>query len=289
MLAAARAFFAARAILEVDCPALSQAAAVDAHIDPIATSCGRYLSTSPEYPMKRLLASGSGDIYQLAHVFRKGEVGQKHNPEFMMAEWYRVGISYAEMQQESCAFIRLFLGDLPNETLSYRSAFLRCAGIDPFAASEKELLAHPGIKPYPGIEREGRDALLNLILADAVEPRLGEEKLTVLTGYPPSQAALARTIVEEGVKVAERFEIYYKGVELANGYHELNDAAEQRRRFEEANRQREEPLPLDENFLHALPRLPDCCGVAVGFDRLMMLRCGVSGIGEIFPFTWHLA
>lgn len=302
MFAKVRSFFREKGVLEVDCPILTQGASVDAHIDLIparyASSETRYLHSSPEYGMKRLLAQGIGDIYQLSHVFRDGECGFKHNPEFMMAEWYRCGFTFSQMIEETLEFIQLFLGDIPTMTLSYREVFRRYAKIDYLTATEQDLLAYlqkMEIPLYSGLEKEGKDALLNLILGTVIEPHLGEEGLCALAHYPASQAALARTVErEDGEKAAERFEVYYKGVELANGYHELADADEQRLRFMEANSHRKalkkDQLPLDEFFLEALSEgLPDCCGVAVGVDRLMMLRHRSRNIEEVIPFVWGKA
>lgn len=299
MLAKARRFFHARDVFEVDCPLITKAASVDAHIDLIAVrdkGDWRYLHSSPEYGMKRLLADGIGDIYQLNHVFRQGEQSAKHNPEFMMAEWYRRGISFEAMMEETVDFVRLFLGNLPHYILSYREAFLTYTGIDYLHASLPELsdyLKKNGITPYPGIEEEGKDALLNLILGSLIEPHLGHNAFCVLAYYPASQAALAKTCQRGEEVAAERFEIYYRGLELANGYHELADAEEQHKRLIEANQFRQqlgkETLPIDEKFLEALQKgLPDCCGVAVGFDRLMMLRHKAS-IDQVIPFTWDEA
>lgn len=216
----------------------------------------------------------------------------------MMAEWYRCGFTFAQMVEETLEFVQLFIGNVPKATISYRDAFRRYAGIDYLTATEQDLLAYirdRRIPAYPGLEKEGKDALLNLILGTVIEPHLGEEGLCALAYYPASQAALAKTLErEDGEKAAERFEVYFKGVELANGYHELTDAIEQRARFIEANTHRralgKEPLPLDEFFLDALSLgLPDCCGVAVGFDRLMMLRHSSQNIAEVVPFVWERA
>lgn len=302
MFSKARSFFMERGVLEVDCPILTQGASVDAHIDLIpahyASQETRYLHSSPEYGMKRLLVQGIGDIYQLSHVFRDGESGHKHNPEFMMAEWYRCGFTFTQMIEETLEFIQLFLGNVPTKTLSYRDAFLHYAGIDYLTATEKDLLDYlkqRQIPLYSGIENEGKDALLNLILGSVIEPHLGEEGLCALAYYPASQAALAQTVErQDKEQAAERFEVYFKGVELSNGYHELADAREQRRRFIEANIHRKalgkNPLPLDEFFLETLAAgLPDCCGVAVGFDRLMMLRHRSQNIADVIPFVWQQA
>lgn len=296
MLASARAFFSTRDVIEVDCPLISAYASVDAHIDLIPADDGRFLHSSPEYGMKRLLADGIGDIYQLAHVFRRGEVSEKHNPEFMMAEWYRLGFSFPQIIDETIDFIRLFLGELPHRVLSYRDAFRYYLNIDVATATDATLLAlldSHGIAAYEGIADEGRDAILNLLLGTIIEPRLGKGELTALAYYPATQAALARKAIVDGFDVAERFEVYFQGLELANGYHELADASEQRMRLHEANSHRQalgkESLPIDEHFLHALEKgLPDCCGVAVGFDRLMMLR-HKKPIPDVIPFDWSEA
>jgi len=279
MLFRVRSFFADRNILEVDCPILSKAASVDAHIDLIySESSDVYLHSSPEYGMKKLLALGAGDIYQLSHVFRAGEEGAKHRPEFMMAEWYRIGFSYEQMIDETCAFIQLFVGPMPVKIMSYREALITYTGIDPFYDSiEEHVPKHEGVR--------SRDDLLNILLALKVEPYLGQDELTVITCYPATQCALAKTETVDGELVAKRFEIYHKGLELANGYDELTDVKEQRRRFIEANELRvqmgKEPLPIDEEFLQCLESLPDCSGVAVGFDRLMMLRHNTDQISDI--------
>jgi elongation factor P--(R)-beta-lysine ligase len=301
MMAQARAFFAARNVVEVDCPILTRGASVDSHIDLLpACYAGcetRYMHSSPEFGMKRLLADGMGDIYQLSHVFRDGESSSKHNPEFMMAEWYRLGMSFETLIEETLDFVRLFLGPLPGQIITYREAFIKYAGFDYVHATIPFLLQYlhkRDIHPYAGIENEGKDAHLNIILGAFIEPHLGNGELSVLSHYPSTQAALAQTRWHGDEQVAERFEIYYNGLELANGYHELTNASEQRKRFEEANRARKSlkknELPIDEAFLAALEKgMPDCCGVAVGFDRLMMLRHGTSQIGDVIPFVWTKA
>jgi len=300
MLAKTRAFFSARNVTEVDCPIVSASASVDAHIDLIPVedvTSRRYLHSSPEYGMKRLLSEGIGDIYQLSHVFRLGEKGRRHNPEFMMSEWYRIGFSFEEMIQETLEYIEMFVGEQPHEYLSYREALQKFVGIDYVPMTVQDLVAfcrEREVLLYDEIVSEGKDALLNVILAKFVEPNLGKDRLTVLMHYPATQCALAKVIRKGDEDVAERFEVYYRGVELANGYHELTDAEDQRHRFEEANEQRvllgKKKLPPDENFLSALEvGLPDCCGVAVGFDRLMMLKHGVEDIDTVLPFDWDRA
>lgn len=267
MLRKARQFFSSKGILEVDVPILSERASIDAHIDLVEANClGKraFLHSSPEYGMKRLLSEGIGDIYQLSHVFRNGERGVRHNPEFTMVEWYRCGVSFDEMIEDTIEFVSLFLERPPDyEKLSYQEAFTRYAS------------------DYPS-SLELRDRLF----AFEVEPHL---KNAILHSFPPEQAALAQ-IGSEGA--AERFELFINGFELANGYHELTDPAEQQKRLERANKERMElgkqSYPLDSRFVEALARgMPDCCGVAVGFDRLMMLRHGVESIDEVIPFTWE--
>lgn len=296
MLAEARRFFSDRNVLEVDCPIMSTMASVDLHIDLIraygASAHTHYLHSSPEYGMKRLLSEGIGDIYQLSHVFRDNEQSMRHHPEFTMVEWYRIKASFKAMIEETVAFIRIFVGDVPFVRLSYREAFKKYAGIDYLAVSEEELLDYlekQGINPYQNIEEEGKDALLNIILAVIIEPQLGENEICVLQYFPASQAMLAQTKKRPKELVAERFEIFFKGMELANGYHELRDAKEQQARLVRANTMRErlgkDTLPIDESFIRALETgLPDCCGVAVGFDRLMMLRHNKEDISDILPF-----
>jgi len=273
-LAAVRAFFSERTVLEADTNMLSHAAPVDAHIDVMQVDMGNsktgYLHTSPEYGLKKLLAAGSGDIYQLGHVFRAEEESPLHSPEFTMLEWYRVGMPYQTFIKETLELFRLFLGPLLAETLTYKQAFSLHAGID----------IHEDLAPHtlPFSEKAptwDRDTQLNLLFSHLIEPKLGQNKLTAITDWPSSQAALAKTNTVNGETVAKRFEIYFKGIELANGFDELTDPLEQRTRLENENQKRlalgKNTLPIDEEFLKALETLPECCGVAVGFDRLMLL------------------
>jgi lysyl-tRNA synthetase class 2 len=299
MFSKVRAFFAERHVMEVDVPIMGKGAPIDAHIDvmaiPLQGGERGFLHTSPEYAMKRLLSYGAGDIFQMSHVFRDGELGHLHNPEFTMVEWYRIGKTFPELIDETTTFIRLFLGDIPVHFLTYRAAFKQYAGIDSATASPQDLIAcaHDHALHLPADAHHwDKDTLLNFLMGFLIEKKLQE--LTVLQHYPATQSALARTTVKEGETVAERFEIYYKGIELANGFHELTDPIEQRRRFHEENAARlrlgKEQLPLDENFLQALEKgLPDCCGVAVGFDRLMLLRHNKHHLSDVLPFSWHSA
>jgi lysyl-tRNA synthetase class 2 len=301
MLRRLRIFFDTLDILEVDCPLLSEGASVDLHIDLIPSLFAgkewRFLHSSPEHGMKRLLVDGIGDIYQMSHVFRDGECGSHHNPEFMLIEWYRLGFSFEEMIQETVDLINEFFQHLSYEMLSYQEAFLKYAGFDPFSITEERLRSYiidKGLAEQETIANDDRDLLLNIILALVIEPNLGDEGITILHAYPASQAALAQTVEVDGIITAKRFEAYLHGVELANGYLELADAREQRKRYEEANEQRRSlgkgELPIDELFLQALKRgLPPCCGVAVGFDRLMMLRNSCKTIDSVIPFGWNEA
>lgn len=295
-----RAFFAQRGVLEVETPALSAAALTDPAIDSLVTrytgpghadGLALYLHTSPEFAMKRLLAAGSGPIYQICKVFRQGEAGRRHNPEFTMLEWYRPGFDHHRLMAEVEALVAPILGvTVVAERVSYREAFLRHAGIDPLSASIDELR---GCAERLGISHfdagEVRDTWLDLILSHAVEPHLGMEGLCFLTDYPASQAALARLNPDNPV-VAERFELYFRGVELANGFHELGDSGEQCRRFEaelteRAMRGMVTP-PMDERLLAALEAgLPECAGVALGVDRLVMLALGAESLDEVIAFS----
>jgi len=287
-LALARQFFSERGVLEVDCGALVKRAPIDANIDVITASVSNretgFLHTSPEYAMKRLLALGMQDIYFLGHVFRKGEMGRLHNPEFTMAEWYRLSMPFEKMIQETCEFLFLFFGNLPIRLLSYRNAFSQYTQINYTQDSISHLLPQ-------NAANWSKQESLHYILSHLIEPCLGQNELTVLIDYPPQEAALACVVKKNEEIVAERFEIYYQGVELSNGYHELSDDKELRCRFELENKMRElrnqEPYSLDEEFLTSIKDLPDCCGVSVGFDRALMLRCKSPSLRHILPFSWE--
>ena len=293
----ARSFFIERDFLEVDTPLLSTSAPIDEHIDIMTVSTGShpgYLHSSPEYAMKRLLSLGVGDIFQLSHVFRKGEIGALHNPEFTLVEWYRVNKSFPSFIEESVAFIRLFLGPLPFRLLTYREAFLQFAEIDYLSASLPDLFSAAQkhgvhLSSTTSLDKEG---LLHLLMGFVIEPNLGKEEIVVLTDYPASQAALAVTEQKGEEIVAKRFEIYYQGIELANGYLELSDAIEQEKRFIEALTKRrqagKEDLPIDRHLLQALQKgFPPCCGVAAGFDRLFLLQQKATTLQEVLPFAWE--
>lgn len=300
MLRRARDFFFQKNLLEVDCPALSRAAPIDLHIDVMQVRLKGekkgYLHTSPEYGMKRLLSAGLGDIYQISHVFREEEVGPLHNPEFTMAEWYRVGFTFEQMIQETVEFIHLFLKKLPTKTLSYRETLQQFLGIDYLNMDCPSLLdvakSHQLDLPQDAIHWD-KDTILQLLVTFLIEPQLGNDHLFILTHFPASQAALSKTALTPNLEaIAYRFEIYHMGIELANGYHELTDPQEQRQRFIATNQARskagKEELPIDEQFLSSLEAgIPDCCGVAVGFDRLLMLKHKEKTLRRVIPFPWE--
>jgi elongation factor P--(R)-beta-lysine ligase len=300
-LAMMREFFAARNVLEVETPALVNAPVSDIHLQSIVVQTGgappMFLHTSPEYAMKRLLAAGSGDIYQICKVFRAAERGSQHNPEFTMVEWYRVGIAFEALMSEVAALVLQLLGErgLPRhvEFVNYRDAVMQHAGIDPLEASTTALLDCAQQRGLATTEVVTRDAALDFLVSTCVSPKLGHGALTFLHRYPASQAALARLDTDDP-RVALRFELYADGIELANGFHELANARDQRARFEEDQaarmRSRLPVYALDEHLLAALEQgLPDCCGVALGFDRVMMLALGVDRIDRVIAFPFERA
>ncbi|MEM1182035.1 MAG: EF-P lysine aminoacylase EpmA [Acidobacteriota bacterium] len=301
ILATIRAFFAERGVLEVDTPLLAASTVTDVHLESVACQlplAGRpttfYLQTSPEFAMKRLLAAGSGAIYQLAKAVRSDERGRHHNPEFTMLEWYRPGYDHRQLMAEVDDLAQAVLGTPSAERLSYGDAFLRHAEVDPHRADVAELRRAARRTSFDvdafGDETD-RDFWLHVLGSQLVEPHLGVGRPTLLFDYPASQAALARIRPGRGGSpaVAERFELYIDGVELANGFHELLDAEEQRRRFENDLRERRERKlpegPVDERLLAALWHgLPPCAGVALGVDRLVMLAAGADAIDEVIAF-----
>jgi len=295
-LSQARSFFSERNIIEVDCLALSTFPSIDTNIDlfcvPSSIHGSRFLFSSPEYQMKRMLAGGSGDIFYLGHVWRHEEAGVRHSPEFLMAEWYRLNFSFEQMIQETVEFVKLFVGEKNVCSLSYRQAFINALNFDPFTISHKELVAAcQKADGYP-LKSSSRDELLNLLMGLYIEPSFDDDAITVLYHYPASQGALAQHVEVNGNKVAERFEVYFQGLELANGFHELADPIEQRARFLCDNREREalgkDIYLVDEYFLQALEQgLPDCSGVAVGMDRLLMVKEKSTSLHALFPLSWH--
>ena len=297
-----RGFFARRGVLEVETPILSAAANPDPNITSFRTQFaghvdggmpGRWLRTSPEFALKRLLAAGLGDCYELGRVFRNGELGRQHNPEFTLLEWYRTGWDARRLAGEVVDLVQeaLALVGIPNRVrvVTYAELFTEVLGVDALRAPAAVLLhAVDDLQIDPaGLER---DDWLDLLLTHRIQPLFPIDLITVVHDYPASQCALAR--VRPGdPPVAERFEVYLGSTELANGFHELNDAAEQRRRFAaDCVRRRARRLPeqpLDENLLAVLDEMPDCAGVALGVDRLLMRMAGAADIASVlaFPFA----
>ncbi|QDT54721.1 Elongation factor P--(R)-beta-lysine ligase [Caulifigura coniformis] len=310
LLSATRQFFDSHGYWEVDTPHLSRDTCIDAWIDPVALPAGvsptsgpLYLQTSPEFAMKRLVVAGVDAIYQLGHVFRGGESGPRHNPEFTMLEWYRVGDSYHDQMTFTEGFVRSIAGldlgplappiSLPTtfERISYDEAFKHAIGTRVLSLETAELVglaARIGVNAPQSLSRTDRDGWLNLLLAEKVEPWLATLGAVFLLDYPETQSALAR--VRPGKPaVAERFELYVGRVELCNGYQELTDGEELLRRMRRQNDLRIAAgipsLPANSRLVDALRAgLPDCSGVALGFDRLLMWRLGAERIDEIIPF-----
>ncbi|WP_178863777.1 EF-P lysine aminoacylase EpmA [Thiomicrorhabdus cannonii] len=302
LLQTLRAFFYARGVMEVDTPILSAGTVPDVHLRALSTLVqvpGErdrqrfYLHTSPEYPMKRLLSLGSGDIFYLGKVFRDGDLSRRHQVEFTMLEWYRLGFSLFELMDEVAEIIGQILGDGRRvEKLSYREAFELHAGIgDIFNATAgecKAVLDARGIE-IVGVDDDDKPLWEQLVLTEVIEQQLGRHAITLLYHYPAREAALAQVPADNPL-VAERFEAYVDGLELANGYRELADADAYRARFNEALATRQtlglESVPLDEHLLQTLAAtpLPDCSGVALGVDRLLMLQQGYTDIKDAMPF-----
>lgn len=294
-----RQFFAERGVLEVDTPQLCHSSGTDPNIESMPVSFKQfgeseaatcYLQTSPEFPMKRLLASGIGDIYQICKTFRNGEVGRHHNPEFLMLEWYRVGFDHHALMNEVDALLTAILHSPKAQRLTYREAFQLYLQIDPFESSLEDLQLCVKAHDLHTSFELSRDGWLQLLMSHFIEPQLGQEAPCFIYDFPASQASLAQ-INPHNPLVAERFEVYIQGIELANGFHELQNAQEQRARFMQDLQYREaqnQPLiPLDEHFLQALEAgLPDCSGVALGVDRLIMLALKKSSIQEILSFDF---
>lgn len=280
-----RAFFSARKILEVETPVLSAHATVDRHIESFHSG-DYWLQTSPEFAMKRLLCAGSGPIYQICKVFRQEESGRHHNPEFTMLEWYRPGFDHHQLMAEVESLMNAVgVHAQPCERLTYREAFLRHAGVDAFTAPLDMLRAVVHFHGDAGAQASERDFWLDLIMSAVVGPNLGQNGPVFLYDFPASQAALACVNGD----VAERFEVFWKGIELANGFHELTDAGEQQRRFESDQRWRAqqgcEVPPYDRHLISALQAgLPPCAGVALGLDRLLMLMRGLPSVAATMAF-----
>lgn len=298
-----REFFADRCILEVETPILSQAAVTDRHLSSFETifskpgivdlQQGQKLSliTSPEYHMKRLIAAGSGPIFQICKCFRnQEEISRYHNPEFTMLEWYRIQFDMMQMINEVDDLFQLVLDSEPAEHISYQSAFIKYINIDPFDTSREQLTeAIEGLELGFDTKDVDIDTLLQVLFTFGIEPKIGQNKPTVVYHFPASQAALAEICCEDH-RTAKRFEFYYQGVELANGFKELVNAKEQRARFERDNQERlANGIPaqiIDEYLLAAMEAgLPECSGVAVGLDRLIMLALKQPTISQVMSFN----
>jgi len=299
-----REFFSARNVLEVETPMLSEAGNTEPNIESFSTlfsghvdagSRERWLRTSPEFPLKRLLAAGVGDCYELGRVFRNGEAGKRHNPEFTMLEWYRVGWDHRRLMVETCELVQSALAlsgyhaDVVEHT--YRNWFVKELALDPFTASIESLQA-----PLDDVRIEGRglsrDDWLDLLVTHRLQPAFPKDQISLIHDFPASQCALAK-IRHDDPPVAERFEVYLGSNELANGYHELTDAGEQRSRFERDNVRRRErgqrEVPIDRRLLDALAGMPACAGVALGIERLLMGLAGTDAIGDVIAFSFDQA
>lgn len=294
-----RHFFAVRDVLEVDTPSLSHATVTDEHLHSFTTqfnhpfapkACTLYLQTSPEFAMKRLLSAGSGAIYQICKSFRNEETGRFHNPEFTMLEWYRPGFDHLQLMLEIDELMQTVLGCETAERVTYQDIFKQHLSCDPLTATlaDIKVLAKQFGYEELAANENNKDTLLMLLFSQHVEPKIGQERPCFVVNFPASQAALAK-ISPTNPLVAERFELYFRGIELANGFHELTNGPEQRRRFEEDNVKRQinaqDVMPIDENFIAAINfGLPDCAGVALGIDRLLMLALSCSRIEQVIAF-----
>ncbi|MDF2154739.1 elongation factor P--(R)-beta-lysine ligase [Vibrio sp. CAU 1672] len=299
-----RHFFAERNVLEVDTPAMSHATVTDVHLHTFQTEFvgpgyadGRklYFMTSPEFHMKRLLAAGSGSIYQINKAFRNEENGRYHNPEFTMLEWYRVGFDHHQLMDEMDVLLQLVLGCTAAERMTYQQAFINVLGVCPLEGSMEELKLVAGQLGLSDIAEpeQDRDTLLQLLFSVGVENKIGQQVPAFVYDFPASQAALAK-LNSQDPRVADRFEVYFKGIELANGFHELDNPAEQLARFEQDNAKRVEmglaPQPIDRHLIAALEAgLPECAGVALGVDRLIMLALGCDHIDQVTAFPFPIA
>lgn len=299
-----RNFFSQRNVLEVDTPAMSHATVTDVHLHTFQTEfvgpgyadgSKLYFMTSPEFHMKRLLAAGSGCIYQINKAFRNEENGRHHNPEFTMLEWYRVDFDHHKLMDEMDDLLQLVLKCGAAERMTYQQAFIDVLGVCPLEGSMAELkvvAAKLGLSDIAEPEQD-RDTLLQLLFSIGVEARIGQTVPAFVYDFPASQAALAK-INQQDPRVADRFEVYFKGIELANGFHELDNPGEQLKRFESDNAKRLEmglkPQPIDYHLIAALESgLPECAGVALGIDRLIMLAIGCDHIDQVTAFPFPIA
>lgn len=290
-----RSFFCKRSVLEVETPLLSHTTVTDPHLHSLTTTDGDYLQTSPEVAMKRLLAANSGSIYQICKSFRKDESGSRHNPEFTMLEWYRIDFTLMQLMEELSALITKLTGINNIEYFTYAELFEKYIGINPHQASQQDLASITKQRIDFQGENEDKDTLLDLLLSHLIEPQLGQNGMTFVCEYPASQCAMARIKTNtNGTLVADRFELYLNGMELANGYHELSDPAEQQQRFNNDIAIRKQlALPQIQSnmmLIEALQNgLPNCSGVALGLDRLLMVMLNEPRIGATLAFTYDRA
>lgn len=297
-----RKFFADRGVLEVETPLLSQHTVTDIHTESFHTSpCWRgrenrsyYLQTSPEYAMKRLLAAGSGPIFQICKAFRNDEIGLQHNPEFSLLEWYRLNFSCQDLMDETDELLQLTLSSKKVLRLSYEELFLKYFGINPQKASVNQLQSLTDQFPLENSKcKTDRDTLLQFLFSETIGPQIGFDAPLFVYYFPASQAALAK-IHPQNPAVSLRFEVYIQGVECANGFEELTDAKEQQQRFINDNIKRRQqglpPIAIDKRFLNALAHgLPPCAGIAVGLDRLLMIKAKTKNIQDVVSFPWKIA
>jgi lysyl-tRNA synthetase class 2 len=304
LITSIRQFFAERQVMEVDTPAMSHATVTDIHLHTFQTEfvgpgyadgSKLFFMTSPEFHMKRLLAAGSGCIYQINKAFRNEENGRHHNPEFTMLEWYRIGFDHHALMDEMDELLQLVLKSGAAERMTYQQAFIDVLGVCPLEGSMQELkvvATKLGLSDIAEPE-EDRDTLLQLLFSIGVEAKIGQQVPAFVYDFPASQAALAKINPQDN-RVADRFEVYFKGIELANGFHELDNPKEQLARFEQDNAKRLEmglkPQPIDYHLIGALEAgLPDCAGVALGVDRLIMLALGCDHIDQVTAFPFPIA
>jgi lysyl-tRNA synthetase class 2 len=307
VLADIRQFFLARAVLEVETPLLGNSSGTDPQLDFFTTDyCSPplqrtlFLQTSPEFAMKRLLAAGSGCIYQIGKAFRNGESGRYHNPEFTLLEWYRVGFTLPQLMDEIAALMEvLFSGQRalkPTQRVSYLALFQRHTGLNPLDFSLEDYCAYAQANEVPeAISLCGSDhgLWLDFVFSHKVQPHLGENALCMVYGYPACQSSLAR-LNKDNPQVTDRVEVFINGIELGNGYYELTDAKEQGRRFDEeiaVRQQKKRPVTVkDKHLVSALEAgLPECSGMAIGLDRLLMLLSNSATINEVLNFPVHRA
>ncbi len=284
-----RSFFDQHNVLEVETPLLWPFATVDSHIDPIIANQRFYLQTSPELSMKKLICLGSGSLYQISKAFRNLELGRWHNPEFTIIEWYRMGFNYFQLMDEVESLIQS-IQNWPRFTKkTYTEIFTNCVGLHPMNSGLDEIKKYAKSLNVPALDENDKDAWLDYIFMDKIQPGLGQETPVFIYDFPSTQANLAKLALDDS-QIALRFELFYKGVELCNGFEEAEDATEYLNRFEKENLKRKmigkPAINIDKEFITLLnnKKLPMCSGVALGFDRLLMLMLDKTSLQEVLPF-----